>query len=266
MERKLRGLLVILGVLIMGSIASAPLSSHAANNVYSGSAPVPPAVVPNPGSTPPADDASEDVKAEYQKKKAAYDRYQMGAYTPNDFGCDYDKNCADRVNDNGSQQVNLIIKDYLTLDAAAFTGTAGGTSIQAYPDMTRKGTLSAAVWSAKNFTISLSAEQPYLTNVEDDGLIIQARSTPEAGKSGWGIKKKPTIGDVTDDTSYTAITSAPQVFYEGPANDNEGELVEGTTNEHAPVTYNFEVGVWVNDKTPQGLYTTEVTVTAAIKE
>lgn len=222
MERKLRGLLLALGILIMGSVAFMPLSSYAyGNNVCSD---------PGPDN---------------------YCYIDYTNYTPNNFGNDYSSDPSKRAQDGGEQKVKVTITDFLTLDAAS-----GGEVIQAFPNMLRKGALTATVWSAKPFTISLSANDPNLSNTEDDTRIIPARSVVEEGKSGWGIKKKTTAGDATD---YTALSTSPTVYYEGPANDN-------VNANHSAVTYAFEIGVWVNDKVAQGVYTTTVDVIAATKD
>ena len=76
--------------------------------------------------------------------------------------------------------------------------------------------------------------------------LIPSRSEIAPGKTAWGIKK---YGENT----YTAITQTPQVFFTGGPHDTT------TTTE-------FEIGVSVSDRLPQGTYATDVTITAAIKE
>lgn len=149
--------------------------------------------------------------------------------------------CARATNTNGPTTVTVNVKPLLSIDA-----TSGGDVIQAYPDTVRSGKLSAQIRSAVPFTVSLSAEVPYLQNEEVNEYVIPAKSTIEAGKSGWGIKK---FG-VTD--AYTALTTRPEVFYEGPAQDE-------------PEWIDFEVGVSAGSRLPQGIYSTTVTITAAVK-
>lgn len=143
--------------------------------------------------------------------------------------------------EDGPTVVTVNVKPVLSIDA-----TSGGHLIQVNPDMIGRGTLSAQIRSAMNFTVSLSAEVPYLQNEENSEYIIPANNTIEVGKSAWGIKK---IGD-TDE--YTALTSTPAVFYTGPAQDN-------------PEWIDFEVGVSAGPKLPQGFYSTTVTITAAVQ-
>lgn len=142
---------------------------------------------------------------------------------------------------SGPTTVTVNVKPLLSIDAAS-----GGDVIQAYPDTVRSGKLSAQIRSAVPFTVSLSAEVPYLQNEEVNEYVIPAKSTIEAGQSGWGIKK---VG-VTD--AYTAVTTRPEVFYEGPAQDE-------------PEWIDFEVGVSAGSRLPQGTYSTTVTITAAVK-
>lgn len=147
--------------------------------------------------------------------------------------------CARANSDDMTVTVN--VKPVLSIDA-----TSGGNLIQVNPDMIGHGTLSAQIRSAMDFTVSLSAEVPYLQNDENAEYIIPANSTIEVGKSAWGIKK---IGETEQ---YTALTSTPTVFYTGPAQDE-------------PEWIDFEVGVSAGPKLPQGFYSTTVTITAAVQ-
>ena len=143
--------------------------------------------------------------------------------------------------EGGPTVVTVDVKPVLSIDA-----TSGGDVIQAYPDTVRSGKLSAQIRSAVAFTVSLSAEVPYLQNEEVNEYVIPASNVIEAGKSAWGIKKS----GATD--QYTALTTRPEVFYEGPAQDD-------------PAWIDFEVGVSAGSRLPQGIYSTEVTITAAVK-
>lgn len=168
-------------------------------------------------------------------------------YAPG-YECNKQGTCA---HGEGSTVVYVNVDDILSLDAVAFSGTNGDTAIQVMPNMPREGSLQATVRSAKPYTISLSAENPYLVNQADDIYVIPSRANVSNDSTAWGIKK---IGETLNpDDVYSAITTNPEVFFEGGPHD------ESTTTE-------FPVGVSVTANVPQGTYATDVTVTAAVKE
>ncbi len=151
----------------------------------------------------------------------------------------------------GSANVCVYVDTVLSLDAAN-----GGDKITMYPDMVRTGQFNVQVRSAMPYTISLSAEEPELKEVETESYFIPARSEIVAGKVGWGIRK------ASQTEGYTAVATVPQVFFDSTTDDNG----TGTDVADASTWHAFEIGVSVTDKVPQGTYATEVTVTAAVKE
>ncbi len=198
MERKVKKVLLVAGMVTSAMVAMLPLTSYAA--------------VTGPG--------------------------YAGGHECNDAQAGNE--CA--KTEGNEMEVLVNVADLIEIDAAS-----GGDVIHVSPEMSRTGELTAHVRSAKPYTISLAAkDSPALENIEDNSFVIPASETIEAGKSGWGIKK------FNADT-YTALRQNPVVFYEGPAND------EFTTTA-------FEIGVSVSSKIPQGTYSTEVEVTAAVKE
>lgn len=207
MEGKIKKLLLVTGSVMSATVALLPLTSYASTTQ--------PVTGPVPG-------ISEQG-------------YAHG------YACDDSQAGNKCVNDQGTTTYTVNVAPILSIDAAS-----GGDVIHVEPNLARTGTLSADVRSAKEYTISLSAEVPYLTNVEDDTFSIPSRSEIAPGKTAWGIKK---YGENT----YTAITQTPQVFFTGGPHDTT------TTTE-------FEIGVSVSDRLPQGTYATDVTITAAIKE
>ena len=150
---------------------------------------------------------------------------------------------ADRANDSGNTQVNVHVDGVLAIDAMANDHT-----IIATPDMINEGgSLNVTVRSALPYTISLSAEDTFLTD-ESESHFIPARSELEVGKVGWGIKK-------VAEEQYTAIQTTPVVFYDS----GDGVADDG-------VETKFPIGVVVNYNTPQGVYSTTVKAIAAIKQ
>lgn len=147
------------------------------------------------------------------------------------------------TNTNGSTVVNVDVDTVLSLDAAN-----GGYTIQAFPDMISKGEFNVQVRSAVPYTISLSADD---TNLSDssESFFIPASDKVTAGKVGWGIRA------ADQEEGYTAVSTTPKVFFDS----GTGVADESTWTK-------FEVGVAVNSKVPQGIYTTDVTVTAAVKQ
>lgn len=151
----------------------------------------------------------------------------------------------------GSTNVCVYVDTVLSLDAAN-----GGSTIVMYPDMVRTGQFNVQVRSAMPYTISLSAEEPELKEVETESYFIPARSEIVSGKVGWGIRK------AGQTEGYTAVATVPQVFFDSTVNDNG----TGTQLADESTWHHFEIGVSVTDRVPQGIYATDVTVTAAVKE
>lgn len=168
-------------------------------------------------------------------------------YAPG-YECDKQGTCA---SGDGNTEVVVNVADILSLDAVAVSGNTGGTEIHVMPNVPAEGALQATVRSAKTYTISLSAENPYLVNQADDIYVIPSRANVNSSSTAWGIKKIGTT--LNPDDVYSAITTNPEVFFEGGPHD------ESTTT-------SFPVGVSVTANVPQGTYATDVTVTAAVKE
>lgn len=162
--------------------------------------------------------------------------------------------------EGGPTLVTVDVKPVLAIDAVSLTcagesdtcvnvgGDESGKNIkaiQAYPGMVRTGALTARVRSAKPFTISISAEDPYLKNYDEAGNIagvIPSNNLIDGEHNGWGIQK---------DGAYAGVTTRPTVFYTSDVAQDDF------------ANFNFEVGVSANNTIPQGIYETEVTVTAA---
>lgn len=145
--------------------------------------------------------------------------------------------------DTGNTVVNVNVDGVLAIDAMASDHT-----IYASPDMVNEGgLLNVTVRSAMPYTISLSAEDTFLTD-ETESHFIPARSELKVGSVGWGIKK------VSED-QYTAIQNSPVVFYDS------GEAVADDGAETQ-----FPIGVAINSNTPQGVYTTTIKAIAAVKQ
>lgn len=248
MEKLVGKLLVTTGLLISGSVAFLPLTSHAMTNVGG--------VFDCKGITNPNGGQATSTAS--------------GVKTP--AGASAPKNCAtatymDAPEDSeveyttdGAAIIKVNVADILALDAAAadsktHDSDVAGNHIQAYPDMIAHGRIYANVRSAKPYTISLSASTPQLTSETDDSFIIPARDNPTVGKSGWGVANgiQGSLDDIDFNAqTYKAITMIPTVFYDGGADD------EITTT-------NFPLAVSVSSNLPRDSYSTEVTVTAAVK-
>lgn len=184
-----------------------------------------------------------------------------------DYNCDISDTCA-RADQNGSTEVTVNIAPLLAIDAVTMNcieangdtcvdvatqdseGNAVTTkAIQAYPGMVRTGTLTARVRSAKPFTISISAEDPYLKRYDADGelaSVIPSNSTVDGAHSAWGIQKSGAADGV-----YSGISNQPAVFLTNNVPQDDF------------ANFDFKIGVSATDKTAQGFYSTEVTVTAA---
>lgn len=239
MEKVIRNLLVVTGLLIASSVAFLPLSSYAVSNVGG-------VFDCNGVTNPDGGTASNYTGAEAPRECATADIKN----TENEDGT---------INTDGATEVQVTVKEPLALDAAdpvGFDDRHGNKVMQVFPNMIRYGRLYANVRSARSFTIALSAENPYLTNEEDDSFVIPARDTPVVNKSGWGVATGQIAElDAIDFESqtYQALNSTPETFYDGAA--TEGFKI-----------INFPVAVSISSNLPQGAYSTEVTVTAATKD
>lgn len=152
----------------------------------------------------------------------------------------------DRANDSGNTIVNVNVDGVLEITAMS------SDVIMAFPDVISNGTLDVTVRSAMPYTISLSAEDTFLTD-ETESHFIPARSELTIGKVGWGIKKVASDNSAAE--AYTAIQDTPVVFYDS----DEAVADDGFMTQ-------FPIGVTVNNNTPRGTYTTTVTALAAIKQ
>lgn len=190
--------------------------------------------------------------------------YAVATGANSDYFCDQNASssnpCARAEQTNGSTQVTVNVDSVIAIDAVSLTCSgdsdtcvdvdANTKAIQAYPGTVRTGTLTTSVRSAKPFTISISAEEPYLKSYDDSGdmtgYIIPSSNAIDGQHNGWGIQKNGAA-----DGEYSSITTHPTVFLTSDVPQDEfGD-------------FNFKVGVSVKDNVPQGLYSTEVTITAA---
>lgn len=189
--------------------------------------------------------------------------YAVETGANSDYFCDQNASssnpCA-RANQNGSTQVTVNVDSVIAIDAVSLTCSgdadtcvdvdANTKAIQAYPGMVRTGTLTTSVRSAKPFTISISAEDPYLKGYDASGdmtgYVIPSSNTIDGSHNGWGIQKNGAADGV-----YSNVTTQPTVFLTSDVPQDEFG------------NFNFKVGVSVKDNVPQGLYSTEVTITAA---
>lgn len=224
MEKTVKKLLVATGLIASAAVALLPLTSYAAQTVT------------GPGyahgyACNDSQSGNECARANQQEGGPTVVTVNVAPTLAFDASNAFSLTC------NGSDDTCKNLED-------------GSKAIQAFPGMFRKGTLTARVRSAKPFTISLSAADPYLKNKDESGeliSVIPARNFVDENDkalSGWGVQK-------TGETGYTGLSSQSAVFLTSDTpQDDFGD-------------FNFSVGVVASDKTPQGLYSTEVTVTAA---
>lgn len=199
MEKTIKKLLLVAGVVVGGLVALTPLTSYAVT-------------VPD----------------------AYFDCFQYGD------AADAEVRCPDPISKQGNAVVNLNIETLIEMDVVS------GDPIDAQSNMIASGEISATVRSSREYTISLSADQPSLTHDTNTSYTIPAANDLQAGTNGWGVKKDGEDG-------YTALTSSPQVFYEGLSS------IDGRQTD-------LEIGVATSPSLPAGTYSTVVTVTATAKE
>ncbi len=240
MERKIAKLLGVAGILLSGAVALVPLTTYAEVSTETTG---PGGYTLGVGNYTDYEFESGLTEEQIQQQKRILD----------DQLCENDPTSAYKcANISGTTRVNVTVENSISLDAA-FTGTDDGPSIKVAPNMIGEGKITARVLSVADYTISLSAEQPNLTNATNTSFVIPALGSGETaltqGQSGWGVKKYGT-------EDYVGLTTADQVFYEGTATTGTGDGV---------VTTPLTVGVSAGQTQPNGLYSTNVTVTAAMK-
>ncbi len=183
------------------------------------------------------------------------------------YGCGTDvdpstgkvKECA---NDDGSTVVNVNVRPTLALkvkgSAADCTEgkeceTYDGSVVEIYPYRVETGEFGVSLRSARPYTVSLSADEPSLVNNENENFAIRPSvDIQNGGKPGWGVKKLN--ADKTPVEAYSRISYDPIVFFDSGTN---------VSDTYSDVKFPF--GVYVNQDTPTGIYSTEVTITAAVK-
>ncbi len=227
MERKITKLLVSTGIVMAAAVSMIPLTSYAA-------------VIPNVAGHGiyncggPDNPCASSADSEY-------------TYT------DEEGNVITLPSEAG---VSVKIDSILSLDAAS---TKMEGVIPAYPDMIKNNFLDVKVRSAKEYTISISAEDPLLTMEGNEVMIIRPKSGIEAaGTYGWGIKKK--ISQDADANTYSAVSSNSETFFTGQPTDTIS-----SHDEQNFVTTKFDVGVRASEQNLQGTYSTDITVIAAVK-
>lgn len=227
MERKITKLLVSTGIVMAAAVSMIPLTSYAA-------------VIPNVAGhgiyncNTAGNTCASSADSEY-------------TYT------DEEGNIVTLPSETG---VSVNIGSILSLDAAS---TKMEGVIPAYPDMIKSNLLDVKVRSAKDYTISISAEDPLMTMEGNEVMIIRPKSGIEAdGVYGWGIKKK--TDQNTDASSYSAVTSNSETFFTGKPTDT----ITGHDEQNF-VTTKFDVGVRASEQNLQGTYSTDITVIAAVK-
>lgn len=162
---------------------------------------------------------------------------------------------ADQTASDGSTIVCVNVDTVLSLDAAVVKDENGNEEpIVIYPNMPGSGTLEVTVRSAMNYSILLSAEENHL--FDDEGTFsIPSVENPDIQdkKYGWGVKNL--LPGIT--AEYSKINSNPTPFYDGEPTDvfdDNRELVK------------FPIKITVSPKLPQGVYATDLTVTAVTRQ
>lgn len=235
MERKIKHLLVLVGILMSSAAALIPLTSYAAKTapfVCTGNST---SVLPNGGGT--------------------------GTAEGNGYGdeigvTDFANHCPTIT---ASAQVDVNVYDALVLSVET-----NPDAIEVYPNDYNTGSMAVLVYvrTNKNYTLSMSANQPYLFENQKEEIAIPPRAGDlqnfvEDDLAGWGIRVHRD-DDSTD--GYEAISYLPKVFY-----TSDDELKEDSDNQSDfERTTTFDVGVAVSSRIPAGTYSTEVKVTAAV--
>ena len=225
MNKRVKHVLFLVGVLLSGAIALLPLTSYAEETRQ---------LNPPYNCTGKANNIIESITD--------------GSKTGSLGASDVDNHCP---TSDASTTFRLNVKDVIWLDASV-----SSAPIEVYPDRPGTGSLNVSVWSNKKYTISLSAQSPSLSN---GSTAIQAADITNLNSfdgAGWGIKKSGASG-------YSKLTTSPATFYTSTDADlnKMGDWVNGSPSAVSPTT--FDVGVVVNMNIPTATYSTEVTVTAA---
>lgn len=227
MEGKIKKLLLVTGAAMSSAVALLPLTSYAAQTV-----------------TGPITGVSDTG---YAHGYACNDA-QAGNECANDNGATvYTVN----VHPTLALKVKGANEDCKVTDEAC--EVTDGSVVTMYPyTLVEDGRFGVELRSAMPYTVSLSAEEPSLVNVDDEAFSIRPRADIATGKNGWGVKKLN--ADKTPQDAYSAVGNQPTVFFDSGTN---------VSDDYSQVEFPF--GVSVTDSIPQGTYRTEVTITAATK-
>lgn len=273
MERTIKRLLVLAGILMSGAAALAPLTSYAAVTN----------TLPDYARTPYncKDDApSEEQYVVYEGDEGTGAGREVWGITDANNGC---------PSTSGQMEVNVNIFDLLIVDVVT-TPKSIPVATNSYGQGITAVTVS--VRTPQAYTLSLSAANPYLMETINGVSGIQPRSGDlkdfvAKGVNGWGMRLhkgdveiktdengNKTVGttnvvtdepaaddeETEDDTAgYMGLTYAPTVFFKSEVPDDPSASINGY--EH---TTGFDVGVAINSHVPMGTYATEVTITAAL--
>ncbi len=141
--------------------------------------------------------------------------------------------------------IAVVVPPVISIDATS------GMKEEVDPNKITTGTISATVSANTTYTVQLSANKTSLTNSQNpeeteitNTNSISASSNVQAKTNAWGILNQ-------DNSTYSAITSTPTVYYNTES-----------TNEDSSRTHTFILGVSVSPTLPAGEYSTTVTITA----
>ena len=155
---------------------------------------------------------------------------------------------------DGTTLVCVNVDTVLSLDTAVVKDQNGKQDpIVIYPNVPGEGTLEVTVRSAVNYSILLSAEENHLFDQEGTFSIPSVENPDVQDKKyGWGIKNL--LPGITSE--FSKINSNPTPFYDGVPTDGE-------TNNRKLVE--FPIKITVSPRLPQGVYATDLTVTAVTR-
>ena len=150
---------------------------------------------------------------------------------------------ADGAPEADTDVIAIVVPPVISIDATS------GMKEEVDPNKITTGTISATVSANTTYAVQLSANKTSLTNPNNSEEITSTNSIPASSNvipktNAWGILNQ-------DNSTYSAITSTPTVYYNTES-----------TNEDYSRTHTFTLGVSVSPTLPAGEYSTTVTITA----
>ena len=151
---------------------------------------------------------------------------------------------ADSYAEADTDIIAIVVPPVISIDATS------GMNKEVDPNLVTKGEISATISANTTYSVQLSANKTSLTNSQTSDEPTPTNSIPASSNvtpktNAWGILNQ-------DNSTYSAITTAPTEYYNTEEYNTESQSTKHT----------FGIGVSISPTLPAGEYSTTVTITA----